>query len=68
MKESLSREGARPSVLAVFPKSVSAVAKSDFFLYLDKIIDRARLDMNREGWETDLFRDIVNNEIKSGVL
>jgi hypothetical protein len=64
MKELLSREGAKPSVLAIFPKSVSAVAKSDFFLFLDKIIEKARLDMSKEGWETDLFRDIVNNEIE----
>jgi len=64
MKESLSREGARPSVFAVYPKSVSAFDKSDFFLFLDKIIARERLDMDKEGWETDLFRDIVNDGIK----
>ncbi len=64
MKELLHKEGAKPYVLAVFPKSVAAVAKCDFFLFLDKIIERARLDTNKAGWERELFRNIVNREVK----
>jgi hypothetical protein len=62
MQDMVNNEGANSSILAICPKSVSAAKKCDYFLFLDKIIERNQVDMGKEGWETDLFRNIVNNE------
>ena len=59
LEKKVMREGGQPLKIALFPKSKRAIQRSDYILFLDKVIPSKNIQF-KKNWAEDLFIKIVN--------
>ncbi len=57
----VSKEGGRPSKIAVFPKSRRAIQGSEYFIFLDRTIQSEKVNSFNKDWPANVYCDVVNN-------
>jgi len=57
--EMVSLEGGKPIKVAVWPKSRTTIANSDYILFLDKLIPANRIDINEVDWPVSLYKKLA---------
>jgi hypothetical protein len=62
MSQKVSEEGGRPIKLAVFPKSRKAIQTSDHFIFLDKMLNSEKVELD-DDWVVNLYSNVVNEKI-----